>query len=89
MDYLYYVRLLAIVLAMIISKQVVAQEAKCGFQEMLNRQFGEDTSLIQRFAEINIGLEEAISNDENAISFRTEATIGLPPYYSDFLQTGY
>lgn len=77
MDYSYYVRLLAIVLAMIISKQVVAQEAKCGFQEMLNRQFGEDTSLIQRFAEINLRLEEAIRNDKNDIYFRNEATIPI------------
>jgi hypothetical protein len=75
MNYSYYARILAIVLAMIISKQVVAQETNCGFQEMLNRQFDEDTSLIQRFAAINLRLEEAVRNDENATSFRNEATI--------------
>lgn len=77
MDYPYYARLLAIVLAMIISEQVVAQEANCGFLEMLNRQLGEDTLLIQRFAEINLRLEKALRKDENAISFRNEATIPI------------
>ncbi len=77
MYYPYYVRLFAIVLAMIISKQVVAQETNCGFQEMLNRQFDEDTSLIQRFAEINLRLEEAVRNGENATSFRNQPTIPI------------
>lgn len=78
MDYSYYVRLLAIiVLAMIMSKQIVAQEAKCGFQEILNRRLDEDTLWIQRFAEINLKLKETTRNDKNAISLRNEATIPI------------
>jgi len=75
MNYTYYVRLLRVVLAMVILQKVVAQEANCGFQEMLNRQISKDTLLTQRFAEINLRLEEAVKKDGNGISFRKETII--------------
>jgi len=77
MNYSYYIILLSFIWGMMIIQQVVAQEAKCGFQEMLDRQFSKDTFLAQRFDEINLRLEEAIRNDESAISFRNEATIPI------------
>lgn len=69
--------LLCIFFIMIVSQHIIAQKAICGFQEMQNRQLKIDTSLIQRLAETNQTLEEAVRNSGNIISLRNETAIPI------------
>ncbi len=52
-----------------------AQNPDCGFRWILEKQATLDASVFQRLSEVNQALEEAVRDNGNSITFRSETTI--------------